>query len=111
MSARVRSVVFGVLAVCGAIGTWIYNARFITEHGGFDPVLWVRSGFANAASSSLAIDFYVSMFAGLVFVVAEARRIRMKRVWPYLALLAVAWAVALPLFLLARERHLAREGA
>lgn len=103
---------FGVLALLGLIGTWTYNVRFMTEHGGtFDPVLWVRGGFANTASASLAIDFYVSMFAGLVFMIAEARRIRMKRVWPYLALLGVAWAVALPLFLLARERHLAREGA
>jgi hypothetical protein len=108
MSSRVRSIVYLVLAAAGAVGTWAYNLRFSAEHGGFDLWLWVRAPFGASASASLAIDFYVSMVAGLVMMIAEARRIRMRRVWLYVALLGVAWATAFPLFLFARERHLAR---
>jgi uncharacterized membrane protein YdfJ with MMPL/SSD domain len=93
------------------VGTWTYNFAFMAEHGGhFDPLLWVRGGFASTASSSIAMDFYVSFAAGLVFMLAEARRLGMKRVWIYVLLLGVAWAMAFPLFLLARERHLSRAG-
>jgi hypothetical protein len=106
MPRKARKLVYAVLAVLGAIGTWTYNARFAAENGGFDALAWIRGGFASSASSSLAVDFYVSMTAGLVLLVAEARRIKMKGVWLYLALLGVAWATAFPLFLLARERHL-----
>ena len=109
MRPRARIALYAALAVVGAVGTWAFNLRFSADHGGFDPILWIKGGFANAAGASLAVDFYVSMVAGIVFMLAEARRIRMKRVWIYVALLAVAWAVSLPLFLLARERHLARQ--
>ena len=101
---------FAVLAVAGAIGTWKYNLDFMRTTGGFDLVAFCRAPFRDPAAGSIGVDFLVSFTAGLIFLVAEARRLRMKHVWVYIALLGVAWAVSFPLFLLQRERVLARAG-
>ena len=99
-------VFYAFLALVGLLGTWKYNIDFMRETGGMDLVAFFKSGFVSSASSSLSIDFWVSFFAGFTFLVTEATRLRMKRWWIYVLLLAIAWAVALPLFLLARDRAL-----
>src|SRR5688572_5765813 len=95
---------YALLAIVGAIGTWKYNIDFMRETGGMDLVAFFKSGFTSSAGSSLSVDFWVSFLAGITFLVTEANRLRMKRWWIYILLLGVAWAVALPLFLLARDR-------
>ena len=99
-------IVYLVLAVLGAIGTWKYNIDFMRETGGMDLIAFFKSGFHSSASSSLSIDFWVSFLAGFTFLVTEATRLKMKRWWIYVLLLSIAWAVALPLFLFAREKAL-----
>jgi hypothetical protein len=96
------------LAVAGLAGTWAFNLRFLAESGGsFGIADFVRAGYANSASSSLANDLLVGVAAFLVWSFAEARRLAMRHWWIYpLVTFALAFACAFPLFLFARDRRL-----
>ncbi len=63
---------------------------------------------ASAAGRMMSLDLLLVCLTAATFMLLEARRLGIRFVWIYIAaafLLAVA--VALPLFLIARERHLA----
>ena len=109
MNARI----YFALSLVGFVATWIFNFRFMQQTGfTFDAPEFIRQGFANNASSSLAADIGVAFFAFAVFVAAESRRLGMRHGWLYILLgLGVATAFAFPLFLGMRERHLARAAA
>lgn len=104
----IRTALYFALAIVGLVGTWAYNAIAIIESRNFF-VDWMNSG---PAVSSLSIDILVAAVAGLIFIVAESRRIKMKRSWTIVCLVTlfvVAFAFALPLFLGLRELTLHRD--
>jgi len=103
-----RQIVYAALAAAGLVATWYFNLRFMEESGGsFGALEFVRAGYANAASSSLANDLLVGVAAFLVWSFAEARRLAMRRWWVYVVLtFGVAFAFAFPLFLFFREGRL-----
>lgn len=105
-----RARLYFALALAGLVATWIFNIRFMQQTGfAFDAPEFIRQGFANNASSSLAADIGIAYLAFAVFVAAESRRLGMRHGWLYIGLgLCVATAFAFPLFLGMRERHLAR---
>jgi len=65
--------------------------------------------------SSITVDLLVVAVAGCVLIVAESRRLGMRRAWLYIVLSGVtAFAFTFPLFLAMRQRritHLARAAA
>jgi hypothetical protein len=102
-----RQWLYAALAVAGFFGTLVFNLQFAREAGGFDVAAFVAGGFANPAAASLTVDLLVALAAFLVWSFVEARRIGMRRWWVYvLVTFLVAFAVAFPLFLLARDRRL-----
>jgi hypothetical protein len=102
-----RQWLYAALAVAGFFGTLVFNLQFAREAGGFDVAAFVAGGFANPAAASLTVDLLVALAAFLVWSFVEARRIGMRRWWVYLVVtFLVAFAVAFPLFLLARDRRL-----
>jgi hypothetical protein len=112
MHSNARQWIYLGLAVAGLFATWIYNLEFMARHGGFSVAAFIAEGHANPAASSLSNDLTVAFLAFLVWLPAEARRAGMPRWWVYLLVgVFVAFAVALPLFLLFRERQLARNAA
>ncbi len=98
-------VVYLVLAVLGAAGTWWFNLQPMDQP-------YLSGWFANPASSSAAVDVIVVALVVCVFVVAESRRLGLPRAtWVLLPLtFAVAVAFTFPLFLALRELHLRRSG-
>jgi hypothetical protein len=105
---KVRSTAYLVLAVLGLAGTWYFNVQWFT--GDFDHSIrgFIEATFANSASSSFSVDLTVAFVAGSLFMLFEGRRTGMRNTWTYVVLSAViAFAFAFPLFLWARERHLA----
>jgi hypothetical protein len=106
-------VVYLVLAVVGAVWPWWYNAAFALAHGGaFDPSVFVAEAFSTPAGGSLSADILVAAAAGSMWMIVEARRLRMRFVWAYVALgTLVAFACAFPLFLFVREGVLQRADA
>lgn len=95
---------YAALAVVGLVGTWYFN---LTYRGGN----YVGDWFANAASSSAAVDILVVLVVCVVFYVRESRRLGWRAWVPVVFAvmsLVVAVAFAFPLFLALREVRLAR---
>jgi len=98
---------YAVLAVIALIGTWWNNIRYVTTES-TSLIDFFQSGYTNYATSSLTNDLLVFALAAFVFMVVEARRIGIPKVWIYLVLSAVlAVSVAFPLFLIRRQLVLA----
>ena len=106
--SKVRSNAYLVLAVVGAVGTGYFNVQWF--NGDFEHSVsgFLEAAFANSASSSFGVDLTVAFLAGALFMLLEGRRTGMRNTWIYVVLSSViAFAFAFPLFLWARERHLA----
>ncbi|MET0829041.1 MAG: DUF2834 domain-containing protein [Microbacterium sp.] len=97
--------VYLALAVAGLIGTWWFNVLAIVLMADFFGDL-VTSG---PAVSSITVDLLVVAAAGSVFILVEARRLRMRFGWLYvLGAGLTAFAFTFPLFLAMRQRRLTR---
>ncbi len=92
-----------MLAGIGFVTAMVFNG--IAVMSGQD---YAAAWFGTAVDWVLSADLLVVAIASVVLMLAEARRIGMKRVWLYIALSGVtAMAFTFPLFLAMRERHLA----
>ena len=95
-----------VVAAIGLVGTAWFNIRSVVESSG-DTFFTAR--FANPAVSSLSIDLLIVAAAASIFIIIEGRRLGIRWYWVYVvASFVTAIAFTFPLFLAARERHLAR---
>lgn len=95
-----------VAAVLGAALPLSQLIPFLAANG-FDVPLLFRQLFANHVSAFFGLDVIVSSVVLWLFVFSEGRRLRMKNLWLYVVCnLAVGVSLALPLFLLFRERRL-----
>lgn len=100
-------ILYGVIALVALIATWAHNIAYFSAGG--DTLDFLASCFANHAVSSMTIDLTLVSVAALVFIVVEARRTGVKYLWVYVALgFVVDISVAVPVFLIARERRLAQ---
>jgi hypothetical protein len=100
--------VYAVIGLAALIGTQVVLVQYMTSDGVslFDDVV------ANGAATFSLIDLLAVAVIGLVFMVAEGRRLGMRFLWVYVVLtFAVAISVSLPLFLIARQVQLAKERA
>jgi hypothetical protein len=103
--------VYLLCAVLGAVVCWTFNLLAYRQLGRmFSPREFVTAGFqVSPLHSSIASDFWIGSSASLIWMIVEGRRQRMPRVWLYVVVtFVIAWSCALPLFLWARERNLAR---
>lgn len=93
-------------AILGAILPLSQLIPFLTTHG-LDLKLFFTFLFSNGVSGFFGMDVIVSSFVLWMFVFSEGRRLRMRHLWVYVVCnLAVGVSLALPLFLLFRERTL-----
>ncbi|MDP9192461.1 MAG: DUF2834 domain-containing protein [Acidobacteriota bacterium] len=93
---------YAALAILGFLLPMWQFALFVGEHG-LDLRVFLALPFASSVSTMLTFDLLVSCVVFWVFVSTQ----RVPRRWLYVALtLLVGLSFALPLFLLARERHL-----
>ncbi|MDH6198646.1 putative membrane protein [Mycobacterium frederiksbergense] len=101
--------IYAVLALIALVATWSNNIGFVrTESTSL--IDFFRSGYANYGSSSLTNDLLLLSLAVLVFMLVEARRLDIPRVWIYVVLSAVvAVSVAVPLYLIRRQVALAAQ--
>jgi len=96
------------LAIAGAILPWLANWQFIQTYGAaFDLGLFVQLANANPPAQSLSRDLLIGASAVTIWMVSEARRLRMRGLsWVLLSCVTVAFAFGAPLFLYLRERRL-----
>lgn len=99
--------IYLVLCILGTILPYSQFIPFLLEHG-FDLNLFLEQLFANHISSFFGMDLIVTSLVLWVFVFWEGNRLRMGNLWIYVASnLLVGVSLALPLFLLMRQRKLA----
>ncbi|MEB3256072.1 MAG: DUF2834 domain-containing protein [Synechococcaceae cyanobacterium] len=100
--------VYLALALAGGVLPWLANLAFLREHGpSFDVGLFVSLANANPAAQSLSRDLAVGATAVTIWMVSEARRLRMRGLaLVLLSCVTIAFAFGAPLFLHLRERRL-----
>lgn len=97
--------VYLFLAIAGLVGTWWFNVLAVVQMANYLGDL-VTSG---PAVSSITVDLLVVAVAGSVFIIVEARRLRMRFGWLYIVASGLtAFAFTFPLFLAMRQRRLTR---
>lgn len=101
---QARFVFYLILSIVGLVTAWIFNG--IASVTGQD---YLQAWFGSAVDWVLSLDILIVAIAGSAFMIFEARKLGMKRVWLYIVASGVtAFAFTFPLFLAMRERKLAR---
>ena len=94
--------VYLILSIVGLVTAWVFNALAVMNNQDY-----AGAWFGTAVDWVLSADFTVVAIAVVVFMIAEARRLKMKRVWLYILLSGItAMAFTFPLFMAMRERKL-----
>lgn len=99
--------IYAALAITGLVGPWAFNITWMLGDPTPGAFGFLGDATTNAAARSIAVDIAIACTAFFVWMLAESRRLAMKRTWlliPY-ALMG-SFASAFPLFLLLRSRHL-----
>jgi hypothetical protein len=108
-SRRAWCIFYGLVGVLALVGTWTNNLRL----PGGDPLsmtlrFW-EGTLVNPASRSVTVDIVFLCLPVICWMLAEARRLRIRAVWAYVAAgFFIGISVAFPVFMLQRERALAR---
>lgn len=96
----VRSWIYAVLAAVGLITAWVLNGI-----ASFQGANYLAAWFATPVDWVLSVDLLIVALAVAVFMIYEANRLGMKRVWLYFLLSGItALAFTFPLFMALRER-------
>lgn len=97
-------ITYLTFCILGTILPYSQFILFLIEHG-FNFQLFFEQLFSNRIASFSAMDLIVSSVIFWVFVFVEGKRLGMKNLWIYIVSnLLVGVSLALPLFLLMRER-------
>jgi uncharacterized membrane protein len=96
--------IYLVLSIVGLVTAWVFNSLAVMNNQDY-----MAAWFGTSVDWVLSGDFTIVAIAVVVFMIAEARRLKMKRVWLYILLSGVtAMAFTFPLFMAMRERHLSK---
>ena len=100
---RSRFRFFLVLSIVGFVTAWWFNGLAVMQMADY----WV-AWFAHPVDWVLSADLTIVAIAGVAFMIWEAKRLGMKRVWLYIVLSGItAMACTFPFFWAMRERKLA----
>lgn len=109
MKKNYLTYLYLALSIPGAIVPMYFN--FLTDWS-FKEATPLQLIFAVPLLSSLVYDLLIAGTVGVIFMVAEGRRLRMAYWWLYPILtLMISLAFALPFFLFMREKHLEKRTA
>lgn len=102
-------IIYILLCIAGAVLPLSQFVPWLSAHGLHVPLLLQQATSSHIAAFAWA-DVLISGIVVAVFMLAEGRKLAMRRLWLPLSCLVVGPSLALPLFLLLRERHLAAAG-
>ena len=99
-------ILYLLAAILGAALPLSQLIPFLKTHG-LALALFFTLLFSNSVSAFFGMDVIVTSVVLWIFVISEGRRLGMKHLWLYVVCnLVVGVSLALPLFLLFRERAL-----
>jgi hypothetical protein len=106
--------VYLILTVVGFITPNVLVFQESVETGNIllwlDPQATLNGMFSNRIGSAFVLDLLVVVYVALLWIIVEARRLKMKNSWVYVVLtLLFGLAGPLPLFLYNREKVLAQQ--
>lgn len=111
---RIRQIIYAALTVIGFVWTNYYLVQFtvatkgefnLTNFLNFDIALFIEQVSANSASSFIGVDLTIAAICGIIIIVTEGRRLKMKLWGLYIvAIFLVSFGFGFPLFLFMRER-------
>ncbi len=101
--------IYILLCIAGTILPLSQFVPWLSAHGLNVPLLLQLATSSHIAAFAWA-DVLISGITVAVFVLAEGRRLAMRRLWLPLFCLVIGPSLALPLFFFLRERHLAAAG-
>lgn len=102
-------IIYLVLCIAGTALPLSQFVPWLSAHGLDLPLLLQQATSSHIAAFAWA-DVLISAIVVAAFMLAEGRRLAMRRLWLPLSCLAVGPSLALPLFLLLRQQHLATAG-
>lgn len=106
MNLTSKQIIYLILAIAGAIGTWTFNLQMES------PSQFFVAAWATPLSSSLMTDLLVAVITYYVFMFPEGRHLSIN-IWLLIVLavltFAIAFAFTFPLFMFFRERALLRQ--
>lgn len=109
-----KHVNYVVLALTGVVWCWIHGIAWMAGGGNIInlPSFFIDSYKSGSAAAFLTVDIAVVWATFLVWVVGDAKVIGLgaRTGWIFFGLSFFGTCFALPLYLVARERHLARLG-
>lgn len=110
---RIRQTIYAALTAIGFVWTNYYLVQFTIATKGeltvanflnFDIATFIQQVYANPASSFIGVDISVAAFCGIILIVTEGRRLKMKLWGLYIAaVFLVSFGFGFPLFLFMRE--------
>lgn len=104
-------IFYAILCVIGTVLPLSQFVPWFADHG-LNPPHFFSQAIATPIAAFGWADLVVSAVVVVAFILAEGRRIGMRHAWTASLGLLVGVSLALPLFLLLRERHLAqRDGS
>jgi hypothetical protein len=106
MNRNIRIAIYAIAAAAALYGTWSQNLQYGAGLGGF-----FTDMKASPAARSITIDIALMALSASFLMVYEARRLGVRFVWAYIFFgITVAISFTFPLFLIAREFALDRNG-
>ncbi len=111
----VRHIIYIALALVSLIWAWSHAFAWMAGGGNIInlPSFFIDSYNGGSAAAFLTIDIAVAWGVYMIWVVGDATKIGLgaKTGWLFLALSFLGTCFAFPLYLVMRERHLAKTGA
>lgn len=102
---KARFVFYLLVSIAGLVTAWVFNGTAVAGGQGFSD--YMEAWFTTPLDWVLSLDLLIVPIAGSAFMIMEARKLGMKRVWLYIVASGVtAFAFTFPLFLAMRERKL-----
>jgi Terpene cyclase DEP1 len=110
----VRHLIYIVAALASVVWAWSHAFAWMAGGGNIVnlPSFFLDSYKSGSAAAFLTIDIAVAWIVYMIWVVGDATKIGLgaKTGWTFLALSFLGTCFAFPLYLVMRERHLAKTG-
>lgn len=110
-----RHALYIAIAILSAAAAWWHGIAWVRGGGNLLllPTFFLDAYRSGSAAAFLTIDILAAWIVFMIWVVPDAKRVGLgaNKGWLYLALSFIGTCFAFPLYLVARERHLARTGA
>jgi hypothetical protein len=115
MATQLRQAVLLLLSIGSLFVVWPFAFDWMQNGGNImNPVSFFTDVYhQGGAAAFLTVDIAVVWIAYMIWVVPDAKRVGLgaKWGWTFLALSYLGTCFAFPLYLVVRERHLARQEA